>query len=48
MVLFYFFIIFFSIQIAYRQRTLKLNLVKFKYTQVINEEVKPSQSHEMA
>ena len=35
--------LFFSIQRAYG--TLKQNLVKFKYTQVIKYEVKSSQSH---
>ena len=34
-----------SMQSAYG--TLKQNLIKFKYTQVINKEVKPSRSHLM-
>ena len=38
--------LFFSIQRAYG--TLKQYLVKFKYTQAINEEVKPSGLHYMA
>ena len=38
-----FFHYYFSIQIAYG--TLKQNLVKFIYTEVINQEIKPSQSH---
>ena len=36
-------IIFFSMQKAYG--TLKQNLIKFKYTQAISHEIKPSWSH---